>query len=257
MQKIAPRHKIDVTSHSGAKPATKFLVASKHNLLIIFLLASLGLQGLIFLQILLLNLLSVKVANRPVPSLVQLEDGSTALTQPVDSLERTPAVIEKFVTETILLLFNWTGQLPPNPDNPESFTAKDPGIKAGNGKVTTAAYEASFALAADFRTQFLEGLAEMIPDSVFSGNTQSVVLVSYLSPPQVIEPGVWKVEMVASLLLFSQTQQLGEAIPLNKEILVRAVIPTSPDLENSTYLHKVAYRIRSAGLEVYLIRDLN
>ena len=256
MLKLKPSETTEVKSLKKTKPAVKFLFSSKHNLLLIFLLATLGLQVLIFLQILVLNLLSMRVANRPIPSLVQLADGSTAFTTPVDPLERTPVVIEKFVTETILLLFNWTGQLPPVSDSPERITAKDPGIPTHKSKITTAAYEASFALATDFRNQFLEGLAEMIPDGVFSGSTQSVVLLSHISEPQLISPGVWKVEIVASLMLFSQTQQLGEAIPLNKEIFVRAVVPTAPHLENITPLQKLAYRVRSAGLEIYLIRDL-
>jgi hypothetical protein len=245
-----------VKSTRRAKPAVKFLFSSKHNLLLIFLLITLGLQVLIFLQILALNLLSMKVANRPVPSLVQLSDGNTVLTSPVDTLERTPVVIKKFVTDTILLLFNWTGQLPPVSDSPERLTPKDPGISLVQGKITTAAYEASFALATDFRNQFLETLAEMIPDGVFSGSTQSVVLLSHISEPQLVSPGAWKVEIVASLMLFSQTQQLGEAIPLNKEIFVRAVVPEVQPQENTTPLQKLVYRVRSAGLEIYLIRDL-
>lgn len=240
------------------KKPVRFLFSSKTNLLLVFLLVTLGLHLLIFWQILLLNQLAFRWANRPVPSLVQLASGNTAITYPVGSKERTPAVVKKFVASTMSLLFNWTGQLPNSEEKANPSLSLDPGVIIGNNqaKITTAAYEAGFALAEDFRRDFLRNLAQMTPPSVFSGDTQSVLLIEYLSEPELIHSGSWRIKMIASMLLFRKTNQVGEAIPVNKEILVKAILPPTTFAENSTPLQQLIYQIRSAGLEIELIRDL-
>lgn len=239
------------------KKPVRFLFSNKNNLLIIFLLLTLLLQTLIFLQIIFLNQLNLKLANRPAPSLVQLVEGKTVMTTTVDFNQRTPDVIKRFVGSTMTLLFNWTGQLPPTEtqENPQ-LPQIDPGISIGNGKITTSAYEAAFALSPDFRQEFLETLAALIPQQVFTTDTQSILMISFLGEPQQLEPGNWKVKMIASLLIFQSANQIGQAIPLNKEILLRAVQPPFSFPSNSTPLQQTVYQVRSAGLEIYLIRDL-
>lgn len=242
---------------SKSNTSVKFLGTSKHNLLIIFLLSTLGLQVLILIQTISLNIFSFKLANRPVPSLVQLQDGNTVLTISVDSLERTPAVIKKFVGNTMALLFNWTGRLPKNKNEINEIPELDPGVVIGdnNQKITTAAYEASFGLSPDFRNSFLSGLASMIPFAVFEGKTETILLVSHLSEPTKIESGKWKIEMIASLLFFSDKNQVGEALSLNKEIYVRA-IPPPENLQKNSSLQTMVNQVRASGLEIYLIKDL-
>jgi hypothetical protein len=61
--------------------------------------------------------------------------------------------------------------------------------------------------------------------------------------------------MIANLTIFDRGNNLGEVIPFNKEIFVRAVeAPESP--ANITGLSAVIYQVRASGLEIYAIRDL-
>jgi hypothetical protein len=61
--------------------------------------------------------------------------------------------------------------------------------------------------------------------------------------------------MVANLTVFDQGNNLGEVIPFNKEIFVRAVeAPDSPTTVDG--LAAVIYQVRASGLEIYAIRDL-
>ncbi|MGB3761282.1 MAG: hypothetical protein WBA07_33725, partial [Rivularia sp. (in: cyanobacteria)] len=58
------------------------------------------------------------------------------------------------------------------------------------------------------------------------------------------------------LNVFDQTNNLGEVIPFNKEIFVRAVVaPYSP--VNTSNLAEVIYQVRASGLEIYAMRDLS
>lgn len=61
--------------------------------------------------------------------------------------------------------------------------------------------------------------------------------------------------MVANLTIVAQDSNLGETIPFNKEIFVRAVVP--PESPNQVDgLAAVIYQVRASGLEIYAIRDL-
>ncbi|MGB3642694.1 MAG: hypothetical protein WBA39_34685 [Rivularia sp. (in: cyanobacteria)] len=61
--------------------------------------------------------------------------------------------------------------------------------------------------------------------------------------------------MIANLTMFEQSNKLGEVIPFNKEIFVRAVeAPSSPSKNDE--LAFLVYQVRSSGLEIYAIRDL-
>ena len=62
--------------------------------------------------------------------------------------------------------------------------------------------------------------------------------------------------MVANLLVLDKTSNLGEVIPFNKEVYIRAVEAPQTPSDNSPELAAKIYAVRQSGLEIYAIRDL-
>ena len=120
----------------------------KTDLLHLFVLATAGVQVLTLIWLSANTLGLYKMSNKPTPSLVQMSDGRPLKAVPIGSKERTPATIQRFVSETFTLLFNWSGTLPPT--TPEEFTSPkpDPGKKLSKGAnlVATASWQAGFGL---------------------------------------------------------------------------------------------------------------
>ena len=207
-----------------------------------------------------------RISRKPPPSLVQLVDGRVVRVAPMESFDRTPETIKTFVGQTMVLMFNWSGTLPPDSlPGQKNVPKPDPGVPiktkeivgSGAEKVTTASWEASFALSETFRSEFLQKLATLTPRGVFSGGTQVMLLVTHLSEPQQLKPGQWKVKMVANLLTFEQGDNKGSAIPFNKDVYVHAIdTPLLPLPDGVSSLHRTAYQVRQSGLEIYAIRDL-
>lgn len=206
-----------------------------------------------------------RLSRKPPPSLVQLVDGRAVRVAPMENVSRTEETIKHFVGQTMALMFNWSGTLPPaSKPGQKNVPLPDPGVpiqtqKIGSKgeKVTTPSFEASFAISENFRPEFLQKLATLTPRSIFSGSTQVMLLVTHLSEPQQLGPGQWKVKMVANLLTFEQGDNTGKAIPFNKDVYVRSIdTPLLPLPEGVSSIHRTAYQIRQAGLEIYAIRDL-
>ncbi|ACK72274.1 conserved hypothetical protein [Gloeothece citriformis PCC 7424] len=245
--------------------AQRLLKNSPSNVLTLFVLATLGLQGLLFLQTTFNTIWIAKLARKPSPTLVELVDGRSVQVGSEASLYRSPQAIQYFVSQITTMLFSASGTLPGN----EAIAANslkptlDKGIELtgnsfrGKRKVTTAAWEASFALSEDFRSTFLPELAEITPVGVFSGMTQTVLVIEHLSEPEPIEQGKWKLKMIANLYLFSNGDRIGKAIPVNKDIYVQAVYITPQPLgESATEVQRAVYNARVAGLEIYRFGDL-
>lgn len=223
-----------------------------------------------------------RVATSKTPSLVELVDGTTARVSPLLYNERSPQTITSFVGRGMVTLMSWnavqTSTSPAlssssslsdlssssssgvgNAGNVEAPILKprlDTGVQAGERKVTTATWESGFILSEDFRATFLSELAKLTPQEVFTGSSQTLLLVRHLSQPQKIGSGKWKLDMVANLVIFENGKQsTGKGIPFNKTIFVRA-IDTPPLPNNATDLQTTAYKARRDGLEIYKIQDL-
>ncbi|WP_341531983.1 hypothetical protein WKK05_40560 (plasmid) [Nostoc sp. UHCC 0302] len=199
-----------------------------------------------------------KVAQSKMPTLVELADGSSIRVSPIDNEERTAAAITYFVGQTMTGLLSWTG-IPnsndsSNPD-PTKKPVLDAGVQVGDKKITTNVWVSGFALSEDFRGNFLEELGSLTPVDVFNGTTQSVLAVRDFSEPQKLAQGKWSIDMVANLVVFQGSNQVGRAIAFNKTIFVRA-IDTPPPPPNSSKIQRIAYGVRKSGLEIYKMQDL-
>jgi hypothetical protein len=238
----------------------QILTNKRSNTLPVIFLASLAAIGVSFISnLIVLGFLS-QLNRKPVPNLVQLQDGQTIQVASMGSSERTPEVIQRFASDTMTLMFNWSGQLPAETPEQAANPKPDPGVpivaaRRGSGKVTTATWQASFALSEDFRKEFLQKVAELTPADIFSRSSQVVLIPRSISAPEQVAKGEWKLAMVANLVTLETTNGAGRAIPFNKEIFIRAV-DTPPLAQEAAPLAKLVYRIRQSQLEIYAIRDL-
>jgi hypothetical protein len=234
------------------------------DILPLFALGTLGLQ-LLLLLITFGGVVSLwSMARKPAPAMVQLVDGRSVAMEPVDSNQRTPAVVQQYVKNALSLMLTWNTKIPVSKEAsaiaskaPEPI--KDPGVSMpGGGRITTTSWQASFALAEDFRNPFLEQIAKLTPAEVFSGGAQSVLSFELISNPKPIRGGEWQVDVVANLMVFDSAHPQGMAVPFNKSIFVRAIAPTSDPLpDTSSPIQKAVYRIQENGLQIREIRDLD
>jgi hypothetical protein len=254
-----------MTSESTKNKRLRFLNrASKKfstgDTLALFAVATFGLHIITFFILILIYGSYSQLNKKPPPTLVQLETGSAIKVAPLGNRDRTPQVISRFVSDTMTLMMNWSGNLPPTTVEENAKPKPDTGINIGErglrgNKVASAAWQSSHALSEDFRKEFLKMLASMTPPGVFKGKTQVVLVPLSIQSPIKIEEGKWKIKMIANLTVFDRGNNLGEVIPFNKEIFVRAVeAPESP--ANVSGLAAIIYQVRASGLEIYAIRDL-
>lgn len=229
-------------------------VAMSVLVMLVFQVLLLGLFGIGVISL-------IRLSNKPAPSLVQVAGGEAIRVAPMDNQERTPEAIVKFVNDTLALMFNWSGTLPPEDPGQLAMPKPDPGVsvssEGSNNKITTGAWQAAFALSTDFRSEFLQTLSVLTPQEIFNGNAQAVLIPRNTEAPQEIEPGKWKVRVVADLAFVDRSNNETHSIPFNKEIYVRSVTPpTRPLGESAGLLEQAAYNVRQAGIEIYGMRDL-
>lgn len=240
----------------------RVLKVQKTDVLPMFVMGTMILQVVVVFVLLLEGAWLARLSKKPAPSLVQMIDGQAIQVAPMAHLDRTPETIRRFVSDTMTLMFNWSGTLPPETVEEARLPKKDPGVPVktakGETKVATATWQASFALSETFRSDFVQKVAEMMPADVFGdSSTQVLLVVRRVSDPEEVEEGKWKVDLVSNLIVFNRGDRMGKAIAFNKEIFLMAVDPPAQPLgENASPLEQVAYRVRQAGLEIYAIRDL-
>ncbi|MBD1922594.1 hypothetical protein H6F77_16110 [Microcoleus sp. FACHB-831] len=233
---------------------------SKNDAMGLFALGTLGLHLLTFFVLILLYGAYSSLSKKSPPTLVQLDTGEAITVAPLGNKERTPQVVKKFTIDTMTLMLNWSGTKPPSTVEEATKPVLDPGVDVGSAvpgraKVTTAAWQAGFALSEDFRKEFLAKLAEITPSGVFKSATQVALVPLEIQEPQKIAEGKWKIKIVANLIVLDKGNNLGQVIPFNKEIFIQAVeSPVFPGDKGG--VAAIIYQVRTSGLEIYAIRDL-
>jgi hypothetical protein len=199
-----------------------------------------------------------KLVNKPSPTLVQQVNGKAFVVRPEDHNYREPELIRKTVTDWAVMTFSWGTVSDAKPSKQKS--SADSGVDVGGRKkVPRSTWEASFLLTPDFRDAFLDKLAkDVIPAGVFDGKVSQVFVPQSVSPPQSAGVGRWKVDMVATRILFDGVNPSGHAIPINRTFYVRAIDPpTTPLKENANEYQRVVYQMLAAGLQIEEIRPLD
>ena len=240
-------------SHSGkAKTPKDVLVLS-------ILCGLLGLSAINSLGLIALIGAYTSLASQKPPTLVQLSDGKAITAIATENKTRSPEVVKQFVTQQVMALMTWTGELPSDASqNGKPFLDTGVEVTADKGlkkKITTTAWQASFAFSEDFRKGLLSSIAELTPTEVFTGGSKVILVPQTITVPEEIEKGKWKVNLVANLVTFSPLNQVGESIPFNKEIFIQAI--DVPNLKlDASLLEQAIFKVRSTGLEIYAMRDL-
>ncbi|MBD2498350.1 hypothetical protein [Nostoc sp. FACHB-280] len=206
-----------------------------------------------------------RLAKQEVPSLVQLSNGETITATAVEPAYRSNETIKRFVSDTFVGMFNWDGLIQKNNAQGKLIVEADPGVEVkglenqSTLKVTTRAYEAAFALSEKqgFRAAFVRRLAQMIPSEVFSGNMRVAIIPNYISSARKIKEGKWEVDFQSTLVTFKKLDNAGDAIAFNKTVTLEAVTTPQKPPEDISELAKKIYAIRSSGLEITQIVDLD
>ncbi len=221
-----------------------------------------GLGSLLLQVIVLLGVLAV--ARKPPPTLVQTANGESFTVRGIGAAERDAESIKRFTGEILTKMLSWSGYLPPKTPEESTRPQLDPGIKltADNQQylLPTQSWSASFAIEPEFRQEFLPTLAKFVPDSVFQGKTTVFYMPSLVGEPEKVGLGQWKVDVTGMLYVIGDDNQLGELIPFNRTVYLRAITPmferSLPVESHHPQLAQKVARIRQAALEIYALTDL-
>jgi hypothetical protein len=230
------------------------------NFVALLVLISVGFSGLTLLLQMVVVANVINLAKKPAPSLVQLSNGEAIKVQAISSQERSLEVVQRFTTESLILLMSWTNDLPST--NGEN-KAVDPGAlvktQAGEKRITTSTFQASFTLNENLRDEVVKLLAEMTPVEVFSGNVKTTLKFQHVTIPSLVEQGKWKITVVGTLLKYQRGRGDVTKVPFNKELIIQAIdTPALPkDGKFSNELETLVYTIRQAGLEIVSMKDID
>lgn len=218
----------------------------------------------LLIQLLLLGAFA-KLAAKPAPSLVQLQTGEAIAVTAQDHQAREPETIKRFVADALILLMSWHNQLPAQRDDNGTLLppATDPGMTLNlNGKqlrLTSTAYQASFAFDEAFREELVQLLASSTPGGVFTGQVQTLLSLQAITEPEELEPGRWQLSVVGHLIQSQVGTAQTQRQPFNRRIIIRAVdtppLPAAGELASPWAL--AVHSIRQAGLEIESMEALD
>jgi hypothetical protein len=229
------------------------------NIVAVVALISIGISGLtLLLQIIVVGSI-VSIARKPAPSLVQLSDGQAIKVQAVGSDERAPDVVQRFTTDSLIMLMSWSNELPGANGEQKSI---DPGslvkTKQGEKRITTAAFQSSFTFSDELRDELIKILADMTPADVFKGDVKTTLKFQHVTLPTPIGNGKWKISVIATLIQYQRGRGDTIKIPFNKELTIQAIdtpaLPKAGKFANE--LEALVYTIRQAGLEITSMKDI-
>ena len=254
-----------MTGHTASPregKAKRVIGFAGRNLFPLIQLGTAGLVALLFLQNVLLSIWVARLANKPQPSLVQLQGGRYVEVGEAATLYRDPLAIKGFVASTLTGLFAWSGTITKKDEQAGTTRVRDPGVTVRGtngraGKVTTTSWEAAHGLSEGFRQSFLAQLADMTPKNVFTGQVQSVLDLKYISEPEIVSSGRWKLRLMANWVLYERgSDRIGKALPFNKEITVIAVyVSPNPLPPGASPIQEHFYHISRGGMKIVRIVD--
>lgn len=235
---------------------TDFIDTRKSGLNPLFVVTTLGLQLLLIVGLLGQWLTIYRLTQNGQVAYVQLQTGQAFQAQAVNAKARHPQVIRSFTSNTLYLLFNWSGQLEGgdgqrSPDKGTEITIEDQAYR-----VPTSVLFASYALTEPLQKPTLKAISELVPQGVYSSHTQALLTLDHVSQPKQLESGRWSVQVVGHHRISANRAAVpGKTVPFNKQIILEAlstpVVPTG-----TTPLEQAVYAVRQAGLQIIAINDI-
>lgn len=194
-----------------------------------------------------------KLAAQKPPTLVQQVDGHAFTARPATEQYREPEVIRKTVSHWAIMTFTWG-----NPTGQGKSSTDDGKLISDRKRIPTSAWEASFLLSPDFRDRFLKQYAtDIVPDEIFKGRVAAILVVQNTSQPEFTGEGRWRVNVVATRIVFDAENPAGRMIPFNRSFYVKAVqSPDNPLKETATEYQRIVYSLLESGLQIEEIRPL-
>ncbi len=211
----------------------------KNSILPLFAVATFGLNLIGLLLIIFHGSMLQNLEKELTPqSLVQLVDGRAITVDPKPNLERDPEIIRRFVGETMSFLLTWSQK-----QTPKTIWDSSSGIIADD-------------LKEKFKSEFMN------LDSANQENInkigETVLVIVRISQPTKISDGKWKLQITANQVIFNNSDNLGKSVAFNKQILVQSINQQATVMPNAPLpLHREAYRLGEARLQIYNICDIN
>jgi hypothetical protein len=213
-----------------------------------------------------------RIANKPLPILVQTLNGKNIKIETLTERTRPPNTIKFFVTSTLTNLFTWRVHYLSTSPNESQVKKLDPGVPvevegSASLKIPTSVWGASFAVSDEFRKDFLgKDLAPLITKlNILQGASYVGFMPSIVQEPVVVKTNnpsekLWMVKVVANLVVKTNPNVPETIIPFNKDIYVRAIDPPLPPetgVDPELDLQAVIAMARSKGLEIYGMEEFS
>jgi hypothetical protein len=236
------------------------------NLVALCSLATLGISMIgLLVSMMALNTAN-KIADKPMPTLVQTTSGKTMQIKTLEGKDRSNEAIKDFTVKTFTNLFTWRVFLIPTNQEEMRTPKADPGVAVdvegkANLKLPTPVWGASFTIADDFRQEFLgKYIAPLITNlKILQGSSEVAFIPITIQDPIELpskKPNVklWKVKMVANLAVRTAANLPETLVPFNRDVYVESVTPPLvPDLnhlDQKADLQAVIGIARSSGLQI-------
>lgn len=242
--------------------------ASQNNRFALFVLGTLGL-GIFNSLFHLITAINInQAANRPLPTLVQMANGKSIEVKAFEGKERSPQLIKSFTSSSLTKLFTWQRYLPLTIHDDPHKPRVDPGVpvEAGESKllIPTNVWGASFTLEENFRKHFIgKSIAPLLTQlGILQGKSEVALSILDLQHPVEVKSDrederLWKIKMVANLIVRSDADVPEKVVPMNKTIYLKAIEPAvMPDPHQpGGDLAQVVAIAQAAGLQIYAIED--
>lgn len=209
------------------------------------------LQGVNLLGLFFLSFAVTTLAKRPLPSLVQLTNGEVINVAPVGNRERSRAVLQRFVVETLTNLMTWDSK----PQQSVTIT-----LNSKPFSVPITVWRASFAFDESFRSSFLQELVGLVNPLIAKAgsNFKTAITFDTLTIPKKLEDGVWEVSVVADVVVLGTGT--SERLPFNKTLKIKAVDTPTYDMVRDVLekndLQRDIFLGRQYGLVITEMKDL-
>ena len=247
---------------------TNILPASnRERRLGLFILCALGISGLNFLLLLTIKADLGSLSNRQLPVLVQMSNGKTAEVKLLEYKERPPQLIKDFTRTALADLFSWGIYLPLTANDDPRQPKLDPGaiveIKSAKIAIPSTVYAGSLKLEETFGKKFTsDTLAPLISQlGIMQGKSQMAISIREIQDPIPVKTStnekLWKVNVIATLIVKASTDLPDKLISFNKTIYLRAIEPSiPPPAGTKNYeLAQLLAMAQASGVQIYGIES--
>lgn len=77
------------------------------------------------------------------------------------------------------------------------------------------------------------------------------------SPPEAVGKGRWRIDMIATRIVFDAANPSGQTLPFNRTFYVKAIQPPqNPLTEKATEYQRIIYTVLEGGIQIEEIRPL-